>query len=187
VSTDYIPNPQQRLQAQLAAFGVTTTYPEISGARSIVETFEGNANAATVAQQHISSGFNGCWIVAMGTNDVDNQNTGGDVGYAERIARMMRILGHQPTLWIDTITLLSDGPYRESDMQKWNAALVSACREFPSLRVYDWAAHAQRRWFIPDGIHYYTPGYIAKTHMIAQALATAFPAGAPPAPSCVVS
>lgn len=186
ISTDYIPNPSERLQAQLADFGVGTVYPEISGARSIVETFEGQPNAATVAQDHISAGFKGCWIVAMGLNDVDNQNTGGNVGYAERIQRMMSIIGHQPVLWVDAITLLSDGPYKEGDMQRWNATLLAACKSYPNLRVYDWAARAKRRWFIPDGIHYYTPGYIAKTHLTAQALATAFPAGASPAAGCVV-
>src|SRR5262249_44490902 len=71
-STDYIPNPRLRLPAQLAKFGVTTTYPEISGARSIIETFQGYPNAPTVAQQHLSSGYKGCWILALGTNDVDN-------------------------------------------------------------------------------------------------------------------
>jgi hypothetical protein len=186
VSTDYIPNPRLRLPAQLAHFGVTTTYPEISGARSIVETFEGQPNAATVAQDHISSGFNGCWIIAMGTNDVDNVNTGSTVGYAQRIDRLMSVIGHQPALWIDTITLLSDGPYNEGDMQKWNRELVAACRRYPNMRVYDWASRAKPRWFIPDGIHYYSPGYVARTHLIAQALATAFPDGASPAPTCVV-
>ena len=54
------------------------------------------------------------------------------------------------------------------------------------MRVFDWAAHAKPRYFIPDGIHYYSPGYVARTHLIAQALATAFPDGSAPAPSCVV-
>jgi hypothetical protein len=187
VSTDYIPNPRERLQAQLADFGVTTTYPEISGARSIYETFEGQPSAETVAQDHISAGFNGCWIIAMGTNDVDNVNTGSTVGYADRINRMMQIIGRRPALWVDAITLLSDGPYNEGDMQKWNATLLTACKRYPNMRVFDWAAHAKPRYFIPDGIHYYSPGYVARTHLIAQALATAFPDGTPPVPSCVVS
>ncbi len=187
ISTDYLPNPKDRLQAQLGDFGVSTVYPEISGARSIVETFDGQPNAATVAQDHVSSGYKGCWIVAMGLNDVDDQNTGGNVGYGERIGRMMAIIGHQPVLWVDAITLLQRRSVQGSDMQKWNATLVAACKHYPTLRVYDWAAHAKRKYFIPDGIHYYTPGYVAKTHLTAQALATAFPANSAPVPSCVVS
>jgi peptidoglycan/LPS O-acetylase OafA/YrhL len=185
-STDYIPNPRLRLPAQLARFGVATTYPEISGARSIIETFEGQPNAATVVRQHLSSGFNGCWILALGTNDVDNIHTGSTIGLPTRIAKMMSVIGHQPVLWIDVITLLDSGDYSESNMQEWNHSLVAACRRYPNMRVYDWAAHAKRKWFIPDGIHYYSPGYVARTHDIAQGLATAFPEGRPPAASCVV-
>jgi peptidoglycan/LPS O-acetylase OafA/YrhL len=186
ISTDYIPNPKQRLEAQLARVGVRATVPEISGARSIVETFEGQPNAATVAQQQITEGFRGCWILALGTNDVDNVHTGSTVGLATRIAHMMSIIGRQPVLWVDAITLLGSGPYSEDAMQQWNAALLAACRHHPTMRVFDWAAHAKRAWFIPDGIHYYSPGYVARTHLIAQGLAMAFPANQPPSTSCIV-
>jgi peptidoglycan/LPS O-acetylase OafA/YrhL len=186
ISTDYIPNSRQRLPAQLADVGVSVTVPEISGARSIVETFEGQPNAATVAQDHISQGFRGCWILALGTNDVDNVHTGSTISLATRIARMMSIIGHQPVLWIDAITLLGTGPYSEQNMQVWNSALLAACSHFPTMRVYDWAAHAKRAWFIPDGIHYYSPGYVARTHLIARALASAFPNRPTPSASCLV-
>ncbi len=187
ISTDYIPNPRQRLQAQLADVGVTTVDPEISGARSIVETFEGLPNAATVALDHVQSGFHGCWILAMGTNDVDNVAGGGVPGLDGRIQRMMSIIGNQPVMWVDLITLLNSGPYQESSMQVWNKDLLSQCSRYPNMRVYDWAVHAKTKWFIPDGIHYYSPGYVARTHDIAQGLAKAFHAGGPPSASCVVS
>jgi len=186
ISTDYIPDARQRLPEQLADVGVTTFYPEISGARSIVETFEGYPNAATVAQNHISAGYNGCWILALGTNDVDNINTGSTITLPTRIARMMSIIGHQPVLWIDVITLLSDGPYSEGQMQRWNTALLQACHRYPNMRIYDWAAHAKRRWFIPDGIHYYSPGYVARSQLISHGLVEAFPRGQPPSTNCVV-
>jgi len=184
-STDYIPDPRKRLQAQLADVGVTTTYPEISGARSIVETFEGYPNAATVAQRHIAAGFHGCWILALGTNDVDNIHDGGPPA-AYRIHRMLSIIGNQPVMWVNVVTVLRDGPYQEAAMQRWNAAVLAACPRHPLMRVFDWAAHVQQRWFIPDGIHYYSPGYVARTHLIARALAQAFPAHGPPSASCVV-
>ena len=50
------------------------------------------------------------------------------------------------------------------------------------MRVFDWAAHASRAWFIPDGIHYYSPGYIARAHLISLGLAHGFPAARPQAP-----
>ena len=185
ISTDYIPNPRQRLGARLAAVGVTKLYPEISGARSIVETYENFPNAATVAQAHISAGFHGCWILALGTNDVANATTS-PIGIAPRIERMMHIIGDQPVMWIDAITLLGSGQYSEAGMQAWNEQLLSACRRYPNMRVYDWAAHAKRKWFIPDGIHYYSPGYVARAHDFAKGLVTAFPRDRPSSRSCLV-
>ena len=43
-------------------------------------------------------------------------------------------------------------------MQKWDRALVQACSLYPNMKVYDWASVVQPSWFIPDGIHYNTPG-----------------------------
>ena len=187
ISTNYIPNPHQRLQAQLARVGVRTTYPEISGARSTVETFEGHPNAATVVQEHIRSGFHGCWILAMGTNDVANVHEGGRPGLAGRIIRMMKLIGSQPVMWVDLITLQGPGrPYSEDSMQAWNSDLLAACARYPNMRVFDWAGRARRKWFIPDGIHYYSPGYVARTHFIARALAEAFPSRGSSSPSCLV-
>jgi hypothetical protein len=186
ISPDYIPNPAQRLPAQLADVGVTTSYPEISGARSIVEIFEGQPNAQQVAQQHIAGGFRGCWIIAMGTNDADNIRVGSSVGAAERIDRMMSAVRGQPVLWINAVTLVRSGPYAEDEMVRWNQALGAACQKYPNMRVFDWASWAKPSYFIPDGIHYYTPGYITRTHLIARALAAAFPYGQQPSPSCAV-
>jgi peptidoglycan/LPS O-acetylase OafA/YrhL len=186
ISPEYIPNPRQRLQAQLADAGVRVTEPEISGARSIVETFEGFPNAATVAARHVREGFRGCWILALGTNDVDNVHTGSAIGYATRIHRMMSIIGRQPVLWVTAVTLLRSGPYSEPNMQVWNRALLAACARYPTMRVFDWAAWAQPRWFIPDGIHYYSPGYVARARRISAALAHAFPAGAQATAGCLV-
>ena len=185
-SNDYIPDTKLQLPAQLADVGVQTTIPEISGARSIVETFEGHPDGAAVAQAHIQQGFNGCWILALGTNEVDNVNSGGP-GYQFRIHRMMSIIGHQPVMWVASITLLPPGnPYSEQDMQHWNQALLADCTQYPNMRVFDWPSYAKPKYFIPDGIHYYSPGYVARSHDIARGLAHAFPAGGPPNTSCLV-
>jgi peptidoglycan/LPS O-acetylase OafA/YrhL len=186
VSSSYIPSARKRLQPQLSRVGVKTTFSEISGARSIVEVFEGHPDAATVARQHIAEGYHGCWILALGTNDSADVQVGSNVDRAGRIARMMKIIGNQPVLWVDAITLLSSGPYLEAGMQRWNNDLLAACRRYPSMRIFDWAMHARRKWFIPDGIHYYSPGYIARNHWIAHGLVEAFPQGQPPSASCLV-
>jgi hypothetical protein len=186
VSSNYIPNASKRLPEQLADVGVHTTYPEISLARSIIETFKGQPNAQTVAQQHVAAGFHGCWVLALGTNEAADVAVGSSDGYASRIDRMMSIAHGEPVLWVDAVTLVRSGPYAESGMQGWNHALFDACSRYPNLHVFDWASEAKPRWFIPDGIHYYSPGYVARSHAIAQALMDAFPQGAAPSSGCVV-
>ena len=71
-------------------------------------------------------------------------------------------------------------------MRLWNRALLQACREYPNMRVLNWAGLARRVWFIDDGIHYTTPGYAARSRLIAQGLARAFPAGSSSS-GCIVS
>ncbi|MGN6167184.1 MAG: acyltransferase family protein, partial [Solirubrobacteraceae bacterium] len=186
ISGNYIPDPRKQLGGRLRRVGVKTTIPAISGARSIVEVFEGHPNAATVAREHIAQGYHGCWILAMGTNDSADVEAGSNATRIQRIQRMMRIIGRQPVLWIDAITLLSSGPYQEAGMQMWNNDLLTACRRYPTMRIFDWATHAKRKWFIPDGIHYYPPGDVARNYWIAHGLVEAFPQGQPPSSSCLV-
>jgi hypothetical protein len=147
VSPDYVPNPKRRLPHQLARVGVQSSDMEVSGARSIVEAIPGQTNAATVARQLVARGFRGCWILALGTNDTADVHVGSNVNQRERIARMMSIIGRRPALWLDAISLRQSGPYSEQMMQRWNRALIAACRRYPTMRVYDWAARAKRGWF----------------------------------------
>jgi len=176
ISPDYLPDPRQRIAAQYAQVGVTRLITEISGGRSIVETIDGQPNAYTVAQRLVADGYRGCWVLALGTNDTADVYVGSTVSQAARIQRMMSVIGNQPVMWVNVRSLLTSGPYAESQMQLWNSALLQACARYPDMRVYNWAAHAQSSWFIADGIHYTSAGYAARAHLIAQALAAAFPA-----------
>ena len=190
ISPDYLPDARQRIAAQYAQVGVTRLITEISGGRSIVETIDGQPNAYTVAQQLVADGYRGCWVLALGTNDTADVYVGSTVSQAARIQRMMSVIGNQPVMWVNVRSLLTSGPYAESQMQLWNSALLQACARYPDMRVYNWAADAQSSWFIADGIHYTSAGYAARAHLIAQALAAAFPAGgkrARPRSGCLIS
>ncbi|MGH2926266.1 MAG: acyltransferase family protein [Solirubrobacterales bacterium] len=179
ISADYLPNRKQRIPAQYKRIGATTQHIEISGARSIYETFEGNPNAADVAQGWRSQGFDGCWVLALGTNDTANVAAGSNFGIDQRIDRMMSVIGRQPTMWVNVRSLLTSGPYAEANMLRWNAALKRACDRYPHMRIYDWASDVKNPWFIDDGIHFTTPGYAARSRLIADALHEAFPPNQP--------
>jgi hypothetical protein len=159
-----------------ARVGATQQHFEISGARSIVETYEGQPNGYEVAQRFIRAGYRGCWVLALGTNDAADVYVGSNVGRAARIQRMMSLIGDQPVMWVNVKSLLSSGPYAEQNMRLWDQALLQACPRYPNMRVFDWASMAKSAWFIEDGIHYNSHGYAARSRLIAQALAHAFPA-----------
>ena len=186
ISPDYLPNAKQRIGAQYARVGATSFRPEISGATSIVETLPGGENAHDVARGLVGQGYNGCWVLALGTNDTADVYVGSSVGIDTRIQRMMSAIGKQPVLWVNDKSLVSSGPYSESNMQDWDDALIEQCSKYPNMHVYDWASVVKDGWFIPDGIHFTTPGYAARGRLIANALAEAFPASGASPSGCVV-
>jgi peptidoglycan/LPS O-acetylase OafA/YrhL len=178
ISPDYLPDPADRIGARYAAIGVTHSIFEIAGGTSIVETIDGDQNEYTIAKQLVASGYNGCWVLALGTNDTADVAVGSNVGRVQRIKEMMSVIGSQPVLWIEVKSLLSSGPYSEQNMMLWNQALAEELPYYPNMRVYDWPAVVQNSWFINDGIHYTSYGYQQRALLIAHALAAAFPAGA---------
>jgi GDSL-like Lipase/Acylhydrolase family len=175
-SPSYLPKRSDRIGARYSDVGVATWKPEISGATSIVETLPGGTNAHDVAQQLINQGYRGCWVIALGTNDSADVAVGSAVGLPTRIQRMMSVIGNQPALWVNVKTLVSSGPYAETNMEGWDNDLLRACARYPNMRVFDWASVVKDGWYIPDGIHFTSEGYAARARLIADALAKAFPA-----------
>jgi peptidoglycan/LPS O-acetylase OafA/YrhL len=176
-SPEYLPLESQRIEARYADVGVVEQHFEIAGARSIVETFEGEPNAQEVAEAWKFEGFKGCWVLALGTNEAADVFVGSAVDDMERIEIMMNTIGDEPVLWVNVRSLVESGdPYSAENMRKWDEELLVACRRYPNMRVYNWAKDVKDAWFIDDGIHFTSPGYAARAELIAQALAHAFPA-----------
>ncbi|HZB09024.1 MAG TPA: acyltransferase family protein [Rubrobacter sp.] len=177
VLPNYLPDPGHRLGAQYARVGAKEQYFEISGARSIVETLsEKQASGYAIARDLKAHGFQGCWVIALGSNDTANVYVGSVVGLEARIRRMMRVMGDQPVLWITVKSLLDTGPYSEKNMRHWNRTVVDACAKYPNIRVFDWASLAEESWYISDGTHFTSQGYRHRARLSADALAHAFPA-----------
>lgn len=185
-SPRYLPDPRQRMNAQYARVGVARRHFEIAGATSIVETLPGGINAFEVAQNRVGKGYRGCWVLALGTNDTADVYVGSHVSRDTRINRMMYVLGDFDVLWVNVTSLRPDGPYSAANMRLWNQALKRACSDYPNMRIYDWASAVKSRWFIQDGIHYYSQGYASRAYLIANALAKAFPRGKEPRDGCII-
>jgi hypothetical protein len=176
ISNDYLPDVAQQIPARYAQIGITKVHMEVVGGTSIVEEYDNQPNAYDVAQRYRSQGYKGCWVIALGTNDTADVAVGSNVGLAERITRMMSVIGSQPVMWITVKSLLSSGPYSEQDMLEWDQALYAAAKHYPNMKIYNWASVVQTPWYINDGIHFTSAGYAARGQLIADALAAAFPA-----------
>ena len=177
MSEKYVRDPERRLDRRYAAVGVEELRLELFGGRSLIEHRAGNENGLMVAERLRAAGFNGCWVIGLGTNDAANVAKDQTIAPAERIARMMRIIGDAPVLWIDAVTRRSDGYWAQENMAAWNAELAAALAGHPNARIYRWSAEIRDEWFVGDGIHYSSAGYAARAERVARALASAFPAG----------
>jgi lysophospholipase L1-like esterase len=122
----------------------------------------------------------------MGTNEAANQAVGSAYDARERIDLLMHAIGKAPVLWPTVKTTQHSGYYDDTNMQKFNDALVQACKRYPNLRVYDWASEVKDNWFSSDGIHFTSAGYRQRAYRIAQALARAYPRDSEASPDCVV-
>jgi len=167
--------PEQRIDAQYARVGVTTVHLEIEGARSIVEGLPGQVNAHDVAAAYREQGYDGCWVLALGTTDTANVAVGSNVGRRERIDRMMSLIGDNPVIWVNARTLVPSGAWSDEMMQAWNMTLVEATADYPNMAIYDWAAVADPSWFNPDQIHYTLAGNIERSRRLADALVRQLP------------
>ena len=176
ISTDYLPDPKQRIEARYDKVGATVQHYEISGARSIVETYEGEPNAAQVVQDWKADGYRGCWVLALGTNDTADVYVGSHTSLLARIREMMALIGDQPVMWVNVKSLLGSGPYSEHNMELWNAALLQACRSYKNMRVFDWSAVARDLLVHRRRDPAATPGYAPRAAPDpTKALTTAFP------------
>jgi GDSL-like Lipase/Acylhydrolase family len=186
-SSTYLPDPAQRIGAQYRRVGVKHAHFAISGATSVVETLPGTTNSYDAAKGLLAKGVRGCWVIALGTNDTADVHAGSNVGLSARIARMMSLIGDEPVMWVNVRSLVSSGPYAEPHMQQWNRALVQACLNHANMRIYDWASAVKHGWFTSDGIHFTSAGYASRAHLIANALAKAFPADGVASSGCLVT
>ena len=110
ISPDYEPNPANRIPARYADVGVKQSIMKIVGATSVVESLPGTPNAYDMASQVKQGGFNGCWVLALGTNDTADVYVGSNVSRLQRIQKMMNLIGNQPVMWVEVTSLLSSRP-----------------------------------------------------------------------------
>jgi hypothetical protein len=150
------------------------------GARGIIQKLAEDPHTGETAAQEIAlTGFDGCWVVALGTNDTANVSAGAWYSRAEAIDRMMSAIDSTATarvMWVNTFTTRTTGHWKNENMVLWNEALGDAQARWPNLLIYDWASVAATG-IAPysDGIHHTTAGSDVRSQAIAEALVSFFP------------
>jgi hypothetical protein len=167
---------------------LTEAYAEV-GASVTIDAYGGRAvkqkiaadprTGEQAAAKLVGEGFDGCWVVALGTNDTANIAAGAWYDHGEAIDTMMMAIDPTeaaPVMWVNTFTTKTTGYWKNANMILWNQALAAAPSRWPNLRVYDWAAVAATGVApYSDGIHHTTAGYGVRDAAIAEALVATFP------------
>ena len=149
------------------------------GARAILQKLSADPKTGKQAALDLrASGFDGCWVVALGTNDTANVAVGSSYTRAKAIDEMMAAIDPEKkakVLWVNTRTKMSSGAWHNDNMVKWNLELEQAKARWPNLQVFDWASYsAANPAPYSDGIHHTPEGYAVRNHAIAAAAKRAF-------------
>ncbi len=175
---DYLSDPQRNAQVTYKNVGAHEVVADVTGARSTVESLEGDPSIRDSVQRLLDQGYgeDACWIIGAGVNDGANRAVGGSGEEDWRVDQIMELLGDAPVLWPTAATNLNSGPYDNANMAPFNKALLAARDRYPNLIVYDWASDVRPEWFLPgDDVHYQTEGNEKRAEYFAKALTLAFP------------
>jgi hypothetical protein len=146
------------------------------GGRAVLQKLPDDPRTGKQAALELrASGFAGCWVVALGTNDTANVAAGASYTRATSIDEMMMAIDPEraaAVLWVNTFTTRTTGFYANDHMVLYNQALDEARARWPNLRILDWAAVAAGGGApYVDGIHHTAAGYAVRNQTIAEALA----------------
>ena len=175
----YLSDPQRNAQVTYKNVGAQDVVADVTGARSTVESLEGDPSIRDSVQQLLNQGYgeDACWIIGAGVNDAANRAVGGSGEEDWRVDQIMELLGDAPVLWPTAATNRDSGAYDNANMAPFNEALLAARDRYPNLVVYDWASDVHQEWFLPgDDVHYQTEGNEKRAEYFSKALTLAFPA-----------
>ena len=174
----YLSDPQRNAQVTYKSVGAHDVVADVTGARSTVESLEGDPSIRDSVQRLLDQGYgaDACWIIGAGVNDAANRAVGGSGEEDWRVDQIMELLGDAPVLWPTAATNRDSGAYDNANMAPFNEALLAARDRYPNLIVYDWASDVRPEWFLPgDDVHYQTEGNEKRAEYFAKALTLAFP------------
>lgn len=177
-SDQQISDPKFNAQVRYKRVGAKDVVADVTGARSTVESLEGDPSIKDSVKQLLDRGYgrNACWVIGAGVNDAANRAVGGAGEEKWRVDQIMELIGDAPVMWPTAATNRDSGSYSNKNMVPFNKALLEARSRYKNLVVYDWASDVRSSWFLPgDDVHYQTQGNEKRAEYFAKALTKAFP------------
>jgi hypothetical protein len=153
---------------------------DAKGGRGIASFMYDDVTGLEAVRRIKATGFDGCWVMALGTNDTANADEFGASPKLQRawrlglIRSMMDELDGAPVMWVNTHLISPTATYSTADAAAWNQALVDVAADYPNMMVFDFDAVAagHREWTGPDDVHDTPLGSAHRAELVAQAATT---------------
>lgn len=163
---------------QYARRGWTDVRIDARGGRGIATFMYIDVTGIEAVRRIKASGFDGCWVMALGTNDTANTDywvQAPDEQHAWRvnlIRSMMIELDGAPVVWVNTHLSEPDIDYSAADAKAWNAALREVAFAYPNMKVFDWDSVAKDHpeWTVDDHVHDTPLGSAERARIVARAV-----------------
>lgn len=163
---------------QYARRGWTDVRIDARGGRGILTFMYGGLTGIEAVRSIKASGFDGCWVIALGTNDTANTDywvAAPDEQHQWRvnlIRSMMMELDGAKVVWINTHLPQPDIAYSSADSKAWNAALREVAFAYPNMMIFDWDAVAadHPEWTLDDHVHDTPLGSAERARIVARAV-----------------
>lgn len=144
------------------------------GGRAVLQKYPKDPRTGIEAVEKLKSeGFEGDWVVALGTNDTAFVATGASYTRDDAIDAMMNAIDpgkKARVMWVNTRTAKTTGPWSVQNMVLWNLALEKAKLRWPNLVVYDWFTESgNKQPPYVDDIHHTPDGYVIRVNSIVDA------------------
>jgi lysophospholipase L1-like esterase len=162
------------LRSGLSRLGVDYVVDGVNGRRVSVNALPTSRSGVLAARSiRAASGESDCWVVALGTNDI-NSGVTTPVRARATIAEMLAEIPTPARVWwvnVEFRSIEGAGVDYPAATQTFNAALAQRDASDARFRVIDWYSLAQSHpeWFA-DAVHVTPTGYAARGELIVDSL-----------------
>lgn len=153
---------RQPLRAAYAEQGWTDVVIDAGGGRGVFHKVGADVSGLRAVERIRATGFTGCWVVALGINDVLNLDEGDRHTVEQTVGALLDAIGAAPVLWA-TVHL----PRHAATAARLNAAIGADGRAV----VFDWdtVVSADPTLQLPDLVHYTSRGSLTYAAGLAAA------------------